>query len=39
LVPAQQVDAGEDWVEYLLPSGERWRDQGFVKRMENVSCL
>ena len=39
LVPARQVDAGEDWVEYLLPSGERWRDQGFVKRMENVSCL
>ena len=31
LVPAQQVDAGEDWVEYLLPAGYRWRDTGFNK--------
>ena len=31
LVPAPQVDAGEDWVEYQLPDGQRWRDTGFDK--------
>ena len=31
LVPAPQVDAGEDWVEYQLPDGRRWRDTGFEK--------
>lgn len=28
LVPAVQVDAGPDWVEYALPDGQRWRDTG-----------
>lgn len=30
LVPAEQVDANaeENWIEYELPSGERWRDEG-----------
>jgi hypothetical protein len=31
LVPAEQVDAGEDWIEYAFASGERWRDQGIEK--------
>lgn len=26
LVAGEQVDAGEDWVSYRLPSGEEWRD-------------
>jgi len=31
LVPAPQVDAGADWVEYQFPGGQRWRDTGFNK--------
>ena len=31
LIPGQQVDAGEDWVEYQLPGGDRWRDVGINK--------
>lgn len=31
LVPGQQVGAGEDWVEYQLSDGGRWRDRGFDK--------
>jgi hypothetical protein len=31
LVPGEQVDAGPDWVEYLLPGGNRWRDTGMNK--------
>ncbi len=31
LVPAEQIDAGEDWVEYRLPEGQCWRDTGFNK--------
>jgi hypothetical protein len=31
LVPGQQVDAGEDWVEYEFASGNRWRDTGMNK--------
>ncbi len=28
LVPAEQVDAGERWVAYQMPSGDLWRDEG-----------
>lgn len=31
LVPGQQIDAGEDWVEYQFASGQRWRDTGIDK--------
>ena len=31
LVPAQQVDAGVDWVDYQFPGG-RWRDAGLNKQ-------
>lgn len=31
LVPGEQVDAGEDWVEYRFADGARWRDTGFDK--------
>ena len=31
LVPGQQVDVGEDWVEYAFASGNRWRDTGVNK--------
>jgi len=31
LVPAPQVDAGADWVEYQFPGGQCWRDTGFNK--------
>jgi hypothetical protein len=37
LVPAEQVDAGPDWVDYLFPDGQRWRDLGFDKDTEVVS--
>lgn len=30
LVPGMQVDAGDAWVEYVMDSGEVWRD-GFVE--------
>jgi hypothetical protein len=32
LVPGEQVDAGEDWVEYRFSDGARWRDVGIDKR-------
>ena len=32
LVPAAQVDAGEDWVDYEFPDGLSWRDAGLDKR-------
>ena len=31
LVTGEQVDAGEDWVEYQFPDGLRWRDIGCDK--------
>ncbi len=31
LVPGQQVDAGDDWVEYQFANGNRWRDTGMNK--------
>lgn len=31
LVPGEQVDAGENWVEYRFADGTRWRDIGFDK--------
>ena len=31
LVPAEQVDAGPDWVEYVFAGGNRWRDTGMNK--------
>lgn len=37
LVPAEQVDAGPDWVEYEFPGGQRWRDLGFDKDTEVIS--
>ena len=40
LVPGEQVDAGEGWVEYLFGEGLRWRDTGFDKlgNVEGASC-
>ena len=40
LVPGEQVDAGEGWVEYLFGEGLRWRDTGFDKvgSGEGASC-
>lgn len=35
LVPAEQIDAGEDWVEYRLINGEIWRDRGATKMQES----
>ena len=35
LVPAAQVDAGEDWVDYEFPNGVRWRDAGLNKHAAN----
>ena len=26
LVPGEQIDAGEDWVDYRMPDGVEWRD-------------
>jgi hypothetical protein len=26
LVHGQQIDAGEDWVSYVMPNGDEWRD-------------
>ena len=34
LVPAVQVDAGDDWVDYEFPSGQRWRDVGLNKNTD-----
>lgn len=31
LVPGEQVDAGEGWVEYAFAGGHRWRDTGALK--------
>ena len=40
LVPGEQVDAGEGWVEYLFGEGLRWRDTGIDKvgSVEGASC-
>ena len=40
LVPGEQVDAGEGWVEYLFGEGLRWRDTGIDKvgNVEGASC-
>ena len=40
LVPGEQVDAGEGWVEYLFGEGLRWRDTGFdkVSHGEGTAC-
>ena len=35
LVPAAQVDAGEDWVDYQFSDGVRWRDAGLNKHAAN----
>ena len=35
LVPAAQVDAGGDWVDYEFPDGLRWRDAGLNKHAAN----
>ena len=35
LVPAAQVDAGEDWVDYEFSDGVRWRDAGLNKHAAN----
>ena len=31
LIPGEQADAGEDWVEYVFPDGAHWRDIGINK--------
>ena len=31
LIPGEQADAGEDWVEYVFPDGAHWRDIGIHK--------
>ncbi|NBS94784.1 MAG: oxidoreductase [Betaproteobacteria bacterium] len=31
LVPATQVDAGDDWVDYEFSNGVLWRDAGLIK--------
>jgi hypothetical protein len=31
LIPGEQVDAGDDWVEYVFPDGAHWRDVGINK--------
>ena len=31
LIPGEQADAGEDWVEYVFPDGAHWRDMGINK--------
>ena len=36
LVPGQQIDAGEDWVEYEFASGNRWRDTGINKYANTI---
>jgi hypothetical protein len=28
LIPGDQIDAGDDWVEYQMPDGSVWRDGG-----------
>ena len=44
LVPGEQIDAGDGWVEYLFGEGLRWRDTGFDKVVstgsvaEGTSC-
>jgi hypothetical protein len=44
LVPGEQIDAGDGWVEYLFGEGLRWRDTGFDKVgsagsvVEGASC-
>ena len=35
LVPAAQVDAGDDWVDYEFSDGVRWRDAGLNKHAAN----
>jgi hypothetical protein len=35
LVPATQVDAGDDWVDYEFTNGVRWRDAGLKKHAAN----
>ena len=35
LVPAAQVDAGEDWVDYEFSGGVCWRDAGLNKHAAN----
>jgi hypothetical protein len=34
LVPAEQIDAGDGWVEYQLSNGQLWRDTGSNKSVE-----
>ena len=37
LIPGEQRDAGEDWVEYVLPDGNHWRDVGINKTAGGAS--
>jgi len=39
LVPGEQIDAGEGWVEYRFGNGGRWRDTGFDKRACSGAAL
>ena len=36
LIPGEQADAGEDWVEYVFPDGAHWRDIGINKSAGGV---
>ena len=37
LIPGEQADAGEDWVEYVFPDGGHWRDIGINKTAGGAS--
>ena len=37
LIPGEQSDAGEDWVEYAFPGGAHWRDIGINKTSGGAS--
>ena len=37
LIPGEQADAGEDWVEYVFPDGAHWRDMGINKTAGGAS--
>ena len=37
LIPGEQADAGEDWVEYVFPDGAHWRDIGINKSAGGAS--
>lgn len=37
LVPAEQFDAGDDWVAYRLPNGTDWRDGPQMEAVQNAT--